>query len=211
MAKNYSSASTWIAVQADVLPDEEEFEVSELVVDLFLSVDGFAAGEGVGPFFGYAGPELDDWVRTELAVPQTLLMGRITYLAMAQMTSSAGDEISVRMTDLRKIVVSNTLDDCPGWANTEVLRGSLADGIRDIKKDSSHRLRSMGSISLVTSLMQLGLVDRLRLMIFPIVVGGDGRDPAFPGHPRAGMELASTTVLDGRLVLLDYRLCTRHG
>jgi dihydrofolate reductase len=179
--------------------------VAELVVDLFLSVDGFAAGDDVGPFFGYGGPQLDAWVRSELALPQTLLMGRVTFLEMAQMSSSAGDEGSVRMTELPKVVVSNTLDDAPVWANTTVLRGDLADGIRELKNSASGRLRSVGSISLVKSLMRLGLVDRLRLMIFPIVVGADGSKPAFPGYPRAGMELASTTVLDGRLVLLDYR------
>jgi riboflavin biosynthesis pyrimidine reductase len=51
----------------------------------------------------------------------------------------------------------------------------------------------------------LGLVDRLRIMTFPLTLGGAGREPALAGYPRAALELVSTRVLEPRLVLLDYR------
>jgi riboflavin biosynthesis pyrimidine reductase len=54
-------------------------------------------------------------------------------------------------------------------------------------------------------MMRLGLVDRLRIMMFPLTLGADGREPIYAGYPRAGFELISSQVLDSRLVLLEYR------
>ena len=53
-------------------------------------------------------------------------------------------------------------------------------------------------------MMQLGLVDRLRLMIFPLVLGSAGREPIYPGYPQTGLELVDTKILDSRLVVLEY-------
>jgi dihydrofolate reductase len=179
--------------------------MTELTADLFVSADGFAAAENAGPFFDLGGPELTAWVRAELSRPQVLLMGRVTFELLAPVTASADDEDSVRMTSLPKVVFSNTLDDATAWANTTVLTGDLAKSIDSLKQSSTAPIRSFGSITLVKGLMQAGLVDRLRLMVFPLMVGPDGREPAFAGHPRTGLDLASTTVLDGRLLLLEYR------
>jgi dihydrofolate reductase len=66
-------------------------------------------------------------------------------------------------------------------------------------------LRTVGSLSLVRSLFGPGLVDRLRLAVFPLVLGPDGREPALAGYQRMGLDLAASTVLDGRIVLLEYR------
>ena len=179
--------------------------MTELIADLFLSVDGFAAAENAGPFFDLGGPELAAWVRTELSHPQVLLMGRVTYEMLAPITASADDPDSARMTALPKVVFSNTLDDATTWANTTVLNGDLAKSIESLKHSSTAPIRSFGSITLVQGLIQAGLVDRLRLMIFPLTVGPDGREPAFAGYPRTGLTPTSTTVLDGRLLLLEYR------
>ena len=178
--------------------------MTELTADLFLSVDGFAAAEKAGPFFDLGGPDLAAWVRTELSRPQVLLMGRVTYEMLAPITASAADEDSRRMTSLPKVVFSNTLNDATTWANTTVRPGDLADSIRSLKRDTADPIRTFGSITLVQGLIQAGLVDRLRLMIFPLTVGPDGREPAFAGYPRTGLTLTSTTVLDGRLLLLEY-------
>jgi riboflavin biosynthesis pyrimidine reductase len=63
----------------------------------------------------------------------------------------------------------------------------------------------MGSISLVKSMMQLGLVDRLRLMVFPLILGGAGRESIYDGDQQASLELIDMKVLDSRLILLEYR------
>ena len=181
-------------------------KMRELTADLFVSLDGFAAGKDVGPFFGYGGPALDAWVREELSKPQLVLMGRVTYEAMARISASATDEISLRMTDLAKVVFSNTLREPLVWKNSRLVKGPLGAEIAALKQQPGEPLRSIGSLSLVKSLMQLGHVDRLRLMVFPIVLGNDGQEPVFAGYPRTGLELAATRVLDSRLLLLEYRL-----
>jgi dihydrofolate reductase len=90
----------------------------ELTADLFVSLDGFAAGVDVGPYFGYFGPELADWVRTELDRPQVIVMGRVTYQALSPMAATA-DEASARTNDLPKVVYSNTLQEPLTWSNTQ--------------------------------------------------------------------------------------------
>ncbi|MEU6432553.1 dihydrofolate reductase family protein [Microbispora sp. NPDC046973] len=179
--------------------------MGELIADLFVSVDGFAAGVDVGPFFGYSGPDLDAWIREATGQPQLMLMGRVTYEALAAISSSATDEASTRMNDVPKAVVSDTLREPLAWENTRLVRGDLAERITALKQESDVPLRSIGSLTLVRSLLELGLVDRLRLMVFPLTLGGDGREPAYAGYPRTGLELARTRVLDSRVVLLEYR------
>lgn len=178
--------------------------MAELTADLFLSLDGFAAGVDVGPFFGYGGPELDRWVRDAQTRPQLVVMGRVTYEAMAQISSPATDDVSTRMNETPKAVFSNTLSEPLAWQNTRLIRGDPGEGMRALKRDSADPLRSIGSLSLVRSLLELGLVDRLRVAFFPLVLGDAGFEPAFAGYQRAGLELTGTRVLDSRIVMLDY-------
>ncbi len=179
--------------------------MADLTADLFVSLDGFAGAVNAGPYFDYGGPDLDVWVQHELAQPQVVLMGRVTYQAMAAISAPAGDEVNTGMTALPKAVVSNTLTEPLAWQNTRLLRGDPATGVRALKEESEVPLRSIGSLTLVRTLVALGLVDRLRLMVFPLTLGADGREPAYAGYPRAGFELTASTVLDSRLLLLEYR------
>ncbi len=87
----------------------------ELISDLFISLDGFASGVDQPPYFGYFGPDLDSWVREHLAPPQLIVLGRVTYEALAQFAPSATDEISVRMNALPKLVFSNSFADPLAW------------------------------------------------------------------------------------------------
>lgn len=179
--------------------------MAELVADLFVTLDGFAAGVNVGPFFGYGGPELDGRVREILDQPQVVVMGRITYESMAAISMPATDEVSTRMNDLPKAVVSSTLTEPLAWRNTRLVSGDVSDGIRALKRESDRPLRTIGSMALVSSMMKLGLVDLLRLTIFPLTLGADGREPIYAGYPRVGYELVQTLVIDSRLVMLEYR------
>jgi dihydrofolate reductase len=177
----------------------------ELTADLFISLDGFASGVKQPAYFGYFGPNLGDWVREHLEQPQVILMGRATYVALAPFSASATDELSVRMRSLPKLVFSSTLKEPLAWKNTRLLRGDLTDEIKALKEQPGDPLRSIGSISLVKSMMQLGLVDRLRLMVFPLVLGSAGREPIFAGYSQRSLELVDTKVLDSRLIVLEYR------
>jgi dihydrofolate reductase len=130
-------------------------------------------------------------------------------VTLVEFSASAKDEVSVRMSRLPKLVFSSTLKEPLAWKNTRLLKGGIADEIRALKQQLGDPLRTIGSISLVKSMMQLGLIDRLRLMVFPLILGSAGREPIYAGYPQAGLELIDTKVLDSRLTLLEYRLVRR--
>jgi dihydrofolate reductase len=177
----------------------------ELTADLFISLDGFASGVDQPPYFGYFGRNLETWVRNHLAPPQLIIMGRVTYQACAQFVPSAIDEVSARMNALPKLVFSNTLAEPLAWKNIRLVKRAAPDEIRQLKQQRGDPLRSIGSISLVKSMMQLGLVGRLRLMVFPLILGSAGREPIYAGYPQAGLELINAKVLDSRVILIEYR------
>jgi dihydrofolate reductase len=176
--------------------------VVELTADLFISADGYALGENTGPYFGYGGPELDRWIETQLGQPHLDLMGRVTYEALAAVSSGdSGD----RMTAQPKAVVSGTLREPLSWPNTRLIQGDAGAAIAALKQESGVPLRTVGSLTLVRSLLDLALVDRLRLAVFPLMLGPDGREPAFAGYQRTALDLVASSVLDGRIVLLEYQ------
>ena len=177
----------------------------ELTADLFVSLDGFASGANEAAFFGYLGEDLGKWISENLQHPQLLIMGRITYEALAQFSPAATDETSRRMNELPKLVFSSKLKEPLTWKNTRLLQGSLADEIKKLKKQPGDPLRSIGSVRLVRSLIQLRLVDRLRLMFFPVILGDAGREPIFASYSRTALQLLATKVLDSRLVCLEYQ------
>jgi dihydrofolate reductase len=184
---------------------EGEVTIRELTADLFISLDGFASGAKEAAFFGYFGEGLGKWISEHLQQRQLLIMGRVTYEALAQFSSPATDDVNVRMTELPKVIFSSTLKEPLGWKNSRLVKGSVEDEVRALKRQPGDPLRSIGSISLVKSMMQLGLVDRLRLMVFPVILGAVGREPIYAGYPRMGLELIDTKVLDSRLIVLEYR------
>jgi dihydrofolate reductase len=180
-------------------------DVSELTADLFISLDGFAGAVDVGPYFGYGGPELDEWIQTEIEKPQVIVFGRVTYAVLAPMATNGADPASRRLTALPKVVVSSTLSEPLAWANTRLVAGNAVEVLPAVKADSELPLRTMGSISLVRNLTTAGLVDRLRLMVFPLTCGSAGREHIFGEGKPERMQLEQTRVLDGRIVLLEYR------
>ena len=177
----------------------------ELIADLFTSLDGFASGTNEAAYFGYDGPDLSAWVETEIRKPQVILMGRKTYVALARYSANAADPRSARMRELPKLVVSTTLTEPLVWSNTRMIAGDVEQQIGRLKRQPGDPIRSFGSLQLVKSMMQAGLVDRLRLMIFPIILGKTGQEPMYIDYQRTALELVGTKVLDGRLVLLEYQ------
>jgi dihydrofolate reductase len=180
----------------------------KLIADLFISLDGFASGTNEAAYFGYFGQDLERWVREHLQEPQVILMGRVTYEALARFSISATDAVSARMRALSKVVYSNTLHEPLAWDNTRLIKGNVGDAITALKQQQGDPLRSIGSIRLVKSMAKLGLVDRLRLMVFPLILGESGKEPIYVDYPRLPLELIGTKVLDSRLVLLEYRPAT---
>ena len=179
--------------------------MAELIADLFISLDGFASGTNEPPFFGLYGEDLGAWIKENLKKPQVLIMGRVTYQALAQFASTSDDELSARMTALPKVVFSKTLQEPPVWKNARFVRASVEEEITTLKRQRSEPLRSIGSISLVTSMIKSQLVDRLRLMIFPVALGAAGREFIYAAYERTSLELLDSRTLDSRITLLEYR------
>lgn len=175
-----------------------------LTVDLFLSVDGWAGSDGLPGYFGYLGPELQEWITAEGSAPQLMVLGRRTYEMLAGLPEEFRDDGWQRMSRLDTVVFSRTLTTAD-WPNTRICAGDLVEEITALKAASDVPLRTAGSLSVARQLLAAGLVDRLRLMVFPLIAGPPGREAAFAGMDSADLELAGHRVLDGRVLLLDYR------
>jgi dihydrofolate reductase len=177
---------------------------SSLTVDMFVSVDGWAGSDGLPAYFGYLGADLQEWIMAELAAPQVVVMGRRTYEILAGIPKEAHGTSWGRTAELDKVVFSRTLSHA-AWPNTRICSGDAVDAIRGMKAAGSVPLRTWGSLSLARQLLRAGLVDRLRLMTFPLIAGPSGRDAALADMVSADLELAGHRVLDGRVLLVEYR------
>jgi dihydrofolate reductase len=179
----------------------------ELTADMFVSLDGFAAGADGGQSwtFGYFGPEFAKFARQILDEPQVLIMGRFTYEIMARAWPSSPNPLAGPMNSLPKLVFSATLAGPLAWSNAQLAKRALVEEISALKARPGDPLRTIGSITLVRQLMAAGLVDRLRLTVFPHVLGQVGREPVFAGFTETSLTLASTTVLDSSLMICEYR------
>ena len=167
-------------------------------------MDGWAGSDGLPGYFGYLGPELEEWIATELAAPQRVIMGRRTYEILAGLPEPARDESWYRMSQLDTVVFSRTLRHAD-WPNTRVCGTDPVDETRRMKADGDVALRTMGSLSVAHQLLRAGLVDRLRLMTFPLIAGPSGREAAFLDVASADLELVEHRGLDGRVLLVEYR------
>lgn len=177
---------------------------SSLTVDMFVSVDGWAGSDGLPAYFGYLGADLQEWIMAELAAPQLVVLGRRTYEVLAGLPREAHGTSWGRTAELDKVVFSRTLNHA-AWPNTRICSGDAVDEIRGMKAGGSIPLRTWGSLSLARQLLRAGLVDRLRLMTFPLIAGPSGRDAALADMVSADLELAGHRALDGRVLLVEYR------
>jgi dihydrofolate reductase len=120
-----------------------------------------------------AGPEGDRFQLEEAQNSETLLLGRITYEAMQAFWPTADGELADRLNELPKYVVSSTLTD-PPW-NATVLGDDSAEEVARLRKSSTATSSSMAAAALSQSLIEMGLVDELRLMVYPVVLGAGDR------------------------------------
>jgi dihydrofolate reductase len=132
------------------------------------------------------------------------VMGRKTYSLLSSLPEQARDESWYRMADAPTVVFSRTLTNT-SWPGATINANDVVDEVPALKADADTDLRTVGSLSLVRQLLDAGRLDRLRLMVFPLILGRSGAEPFFADLADVALELVSETVLDGRVVLLDYR------
>ncbi len=156
--------------------------MGRVVVTEFITLDGVVEAPGDPSEFdrgGWAlgaGDNAMAFKLDELMASDAQLLGRVTYEGFAKAwPSMEGTGIfGERMNGMPKYVVSSTLRD-PEWNNTSVLGGDLAASVRELKQRHERDILVAGSAQLVRGLLELDLVDRLHLMVFPIVLGGGKR------------------------------------
>jgi dihydrofolate reductase len=180
--------------------------MSRIVVTEFVSQDGVME-EPRWTFQFERGPEGDKFKFDELFASEALLLGRVTYQGFAQAWPSMGtDEFGKRMNSIPKYVVSSTLaDEDATWGETTVIRGDVPAGIAKLRAQPGGDLLVEGSSQLVQTLIQHGLVDEYRLMVFPIILGAGKRlFPAAMGEPATLVLTSCETDGDG-VLLLTYK------
>ena len=177
--------------------------MQDLMVDFIISLDGYGAAEGWPGLWGMEGPEYLGWLDEQ--EEHTALMGATTYRLMSGFAEQMPDEPGIAaLTAQPKAVFSSTLEAPLSWANTELVDGDAVEAVRTMKQEAGHPLRTIGSLSLSRSLLQAGLVDRYRVVVFPVITGATGRDRIFDGYPDVALELVDHRTFDGRLQMLEY-------
>ena len=175
----------------------------ELLVDFIVSLDGYAAADDWPGLWGLGGPAYFAWLEQLPENANTILMGATTYRLMSGFAVES-EEAFAEMTARPKIVFSSTLEEPLTWANSRLVAGDAVEEVRSLKESGDVSMSTVGSLSLCRSLLKAGLVDRLRLVVFPVITGTSGRERIYDGYPDVSLKLVDSQTFDGRLQLLEY-------
>jgi dihydrofolate reductase len=175
----------------------------ELLIDFITSLDGYAAADGWPGWWGLEGPEYLSWLAQAPEAGYTVLMGANTYRVMSGF-AAAGEPGTEPLAGMSKVVFSNTLREPLAWANTRLVAGDAVEGVRQMKASESNGMRTIGSITLCRSLLNAGLVDRFRVVVFPVITGSTGRERIYDGYPDVALDMTGSRTFDGRIQLLEY-------
>ncbi len=145
-----------------------------------------------------------------------LLMGAKTYRLMsgfaAGSTPAGIDEFSTYeegtfsgLTAASKVVFSSTIEEPLSWVNTTLVRGDAVEAVRAMKADRPGLLSTVGSISLCRSLLRAGIVDRFRVVMFPVITGASGSERIYEGYPDVALDMIASRTFDERIQLVEYR------
>ena len=186
----------------------------ELLVDFITSLDGYGAAEGWPGFWGLEGPEYLGWLAQAPERDYTILMGANTYRLFSGFAAQVGapgselrseEEASVNeFANASKVVFSSTLHPPLPLPNTELVSGDAVEVVRKMKQEGSSPMRTAGSLSLCRALLKAGLVDRFRVVVFPVITGSTGYERIYDGYPDIALDMVASRTFDGRLQLLEY-------
>ena len=179
--------------------------MSSLMVDFIISLDGYAAADGWPGYWGMEGPEYLAWIAEDGAHEHRVLMGATTYRLMSGFAAQMPDEPGLAaVTAMPKTVFSSTLEAPLSWANSELVDADPVGTVQDMKRGDSRPLRTLGSVSLCRSLLKAGVVDRFRVVVFPVITGATGKERIFDGYPDVALDLVESRTFGGQLQLLEY-------
>jgi dihydrofolate reductase len=188
--------------------------MGRIVVTEFMSLDGVVEDPGGSEDFKHGGwsfefsrgPEGDKFKLDETMGSDALLLGRVTYEGFAEAWPSRTDPqgFADKFNNMPKYVVSSTLSD-PEWTNSTVLKGDVVEEVTKLREQHDRDIVVHGSVQLAQTLLENDLVDELRLMVFPVVLGS-GKRLFGETSDKKSLRLAdSTTVGDGVAILVYER------
>jgi len=183
--------------------------VGRIVVTEFVSLDGVMEDPGGAEDYRYGGwtfeidrgPEGNKFKLDEALDAEALLLGRVTYEGFAAAWPSREGDFADKFNTMPKYVVSSTLEK-PDWSNSTVLKGDLADEVEKLRRKHDGDVVVHGSARLAQALLEHGLVDELRLMVFPVVLGSGKRLFGETTDKQRLRLTSSQTVGDGVAILV---------
>ena len=183
----------------------KEASVRKVVAVEFVSVDGVMESPEEWAH-SYTNDEMEVENASGMAASDALLLGRVTYEKMAPFWSnqSGGVPMVDYMNTVPKHVVSRTLEESLGWNNSTLIGENVAEGITRLKQQPGKDIAILGSGTLVRSLLKDDLLDELRLIIHPIVLGSGKRLFEDEGH-RKPLELVDSKTFATGVLYLTYR------
>jgi dihydrofolate reductase len=184
--------------------------MGRIVVTEFVSLDGVMEDPGGSEDFKYGGwtfeisrgDDGDKFKLDETLGADALLLGRTTFEGFAEAWPSREGEFADKFNNMPKYVVSSTLTD-PEWTNSTVIDGDLAGAVAKIKGDHDGDIVVAGSAQLAQSLIDEDLVDELRLMVFPVVLG-DGKRLFGETSDKKPLKLTSSKMVGDGVAILIY-------
>lgn len=185
---------------------------SRVVVTEYMSLDGVVEdpvgmeGSGLGNWTGpfERGPKGDQFKHAELVASDALLLGRRTYDAFAAVWPTVKDDagFAERINGMPKFVASTTMKDAR-WNNSTVIARDLTRQVEALTQRFERDILIYGSASIVHDLMAAGLIDEVRLMVYPTILGRGKR--LFPDEVAADFTLLECSQFDSGIVLLRYQ------
>ena len=175
---------------------------------MMVTLDGFFEGPNQDLGWHNVDEEFNEFAIQQLDELDTLLFGRVTYEVMASYwpTPFALEDdpvVAGKMNAMQKVVFSRTLEKAE-WSNTRLVKEQVAEEVSKLKQQPGKDIAIFGSSDLTTSLLEMGLVDELRIMVNPVVLGEGKR--LFDGmHSKLGLKLLKTRTFRSGNVLLYYQ------
>ena len=185
--------------------------MGRIVVTEFVSLDGVMEDPGGSEDFKYGGwsfefprgEEGDKFKLDETLEAEALLLGRVTYEGFAESWPSRSGEFADKFNSMLKYVVSSTLAE-PDWNNSTVLRGDVKEAVAKLREQLDGDIVVHGSAQLVQFLLEHDLVDELRLMVFPVVLG-DGKSLFGHTSEKKPLRLADSKTVGEGVAILVYQ------
>ena len=156
--------------------------------------------------FAYSNDEMDEANAAGMEASDALLLGRVTYEGLAAFwpNQPAGTPMVDYINSVRKHVVSGTLEEPLAWNNSTLAGGNVGEGISELKRQPGKDITIIGSGVLVRALFEEGLLDELRLMVHPLVMGS-GKRLFEVGGDREALELVDSRTFRTGVLYLTYR------